>query len=372
MDYDIIIIGAGVVGLGIAQRLSERYDVLVIEKHSSFGKETSSRNSEVIHAGIYYPKDSLKARLCVTGNKMLYDWCRKHDVPSKRIGKYIVAVDDNELGQLEETYIKAKNNGVENIQFADMDLLKVQEPNVKARNALWSPDSGIIDTHKLMYSFETVALSKNADFAYKHEVISIEKENRGYKIIVKGPEGESFAVTSSILVNSAGLHSDTIAEMAGIDVDKENHRLYYSKGNYFRVVPAKSNLVEHLIYPVPPKSLTNLGIHLTVELDGGLKLGPDIQWMESRTLDYNVSSLLHSIFYESVSRYITGLEYDDIYPDYSGIRPKLQNKNGQWRDFIICEESDKGLSGFINLIGIESPGLTCCLSIAEYVNNMLV
>lgn len=372
MDYDVIIIGAGVVGLAIAQKLSAKFNVLVIEKHSSFGKETSSRNSEVIHAGIYYPKDSLKAKLCVRGNRLLYEWCRKFDVPHKRIGKYIVAVVEDEMEMLDEIYRKAISNGVESIEFANIKDFNKIEPNVIAKAVLWSPNSGIIDTHKLMDSFETVALASNTDFAYKHEVISIEKIAQGYKIIVKGPDGEAFSVSSSILINSAGLYSDTIAGMAGIDIEKENYRLNYSKGNYYRVIPAKCNLVNHLIYPVPPKYLTNLGIHLTVEMDGGLKLGPDIHWLDNRILDYNVSSKRHSLFYESVSRYLNGLEYDDIYPDYSGIRPKLQKQNGPWRDFIICEEQDKGLAGFINLIGIESPGLTCCLSIADYVNNMLV
>jgi L-2-hydroxyglutarate oxidase LhgO len=371
MDYDAIVIGAGVVGLAVAMKISEQMNVLVLERHSSFGRETSSRNSEVIHAGIYYPQDSLKAKLCVKGNDLLYQWCEKHDIPHKRIGKYIVAVTEEEATKLTNILKRARNNGVKEIDFADMTKFRNDEPYVKAIASLWSPNTGIVDSHQLMASFEKCCIDNNVDFAYNHEVFRIEKLENGFKIYVKGPEKEEYAVSSTKIINSAGLDSDTIASLAGIDIDKENYRLHYSKGHYFRIIPNKYHLVSHLIYPVPPKGLTNLGIHITVELDGSIKLGPDIEWLKYRRQDYNVSNILHNKFYESVSWYLNGIEHDDIFPDYSGIRPKLQRNGGEWRDFIIKEETEKGLNGFINLIGMESPGLTCCLSIAEYVNNIM-
>jgi len=371
MDYEAIVIGAGVVGLAVATRLSESMSVLLIERHPSFGRETSSRNSEVIHAGIYYTKDSLKAKLCVEGNKMLYEWCENHDVPHKRIGKYIVAVNDEDCDGLNNIMRKAQLNNVEIIEFADMDRLKSEEPYVIAKAALWSPNTGIIDTHSLMASFEKVSIDNGVDFAYNHSVYRIEKIDDGYEVFVNGPENEEFRVKANKVINSAGLDSDIIAMRAGIDIDKEKYRLYYSRGHYFRIIPGKNYLVSHLIYPVPPKNLSNLGIHITVELDGSLKLGPDVEWLNNRRQEYNVSELLHNKFFQSVSWYLKDLEYDDIFPDQSGIRPKLHKEGGEWRDFIIKEESDKGLPDFVNLIGIESPGLTCCLSIAKYVQMLL-
>jgi len=372
MDYNVIVIGAGVVGLAVAMKLSESNNVLVIERHRSFGRETSSRNSEVIHAGIYYPKNSLKARLCVEGNKMLYDWCERHEVTYKRIGKYIVAVNEDECNELNNIMKNAKDNNVTDIEFVDKDKIKADEPYIKANAALWSPNTGIIDSHSLMASFERVCINNNVDFAYNHEVCRIKKNSDGYKIYVTGPDKEEFIVTASIVINSAGLDSDLIALKAGIDIDKEDLRLQYSRGHYYRIIPSKKYLASHLIYPVPPKGLTNLGIHVTIELDGSLKLGPDIEWLNNRKQEYNVSNLLHNKFFDSASWYLKELNYDDIFPDYSGIRPKLQKKGGEWRDFVIKEESDLGLPGFVNLIGIESPGLTCCLSIAKYVNELIV
>jgi len=372
MDYDVVIIGGGGVGLACAAKLSEKFkSVLLLERHPSFGFETSSRNSEVIHAGIYYPKDSLKAKLCVPGNKSLYEWCGKHYVPHQRIGKYIVAVSQDEEAELERILKQAQNNGVDKIQSADINKLHKEEPYVRAVSTLWSPDTGIIDSHKLMESLIEKAKSNNTDFAWKHNVIGIEKMNEGYEINISDPQNEPCKITTKFIINSAGIDSDLIAEMAGINADKENYRIHYCRGHYFRIRASKKYLAKHLIYPVPAKELHNLGIHITIEMSGELKLGPDVQYLTERVQDYSVPPELQEKFYKAVSWYLKDLEYDDISPDQSGIRPKLQTEGGEFRDFIIKEESDKGLPGFINLIGIESPGLTCCLEIAGMVGKIL-
>jgi L-2-hydroxyglutarate oxidase LhgO len=372
MDYDIAIIGAGVIGLACASQLAEKgKSVLVIERHSSFGWEISSRNSEVIHAGIYYPKDSLKARLCVTGNHSLYEWCESKNVPHIRIGKYIVAVTKSEEEELDNIYNRAVGNGVIGLIRIPFDEVRQNEPNITCSSALWSKDTGIIDSHKLMESFAEDARSKNCDLAYKHSLNGIIKINDGYELEILDPGGMPCHISAAVVINAAGLDSDTVAEMAGIDVEKAGYRLHYCRGHYFRVVSSKRDLVSHLIYPVPHKNIRDLGIHVTIELGGEIKLGPDVQYLTDRRQDYRVPNNLHKDFYHAASRYLMNLQYDDIYPDQAGIRPKLQVEGGDFRDFVIKEESDKGLPGFINLIGIESPGLTCCIEIAKMVDEML-
>lgn len=371
MDYDIVVIGAGVVGLACAAVLSEKYQVLVIERHESFGMETSSRNSEVIHAGIYYKKDSLKAKLCVDGNKSLYEWCSRYSVPFKRIGKYILAVDPEEEDKLEKLYFQATDNGVDGIFRVPISDFRIDEPNIKASSALWSPSTGIVDSHSLMKSMEFQAGKNGCDFAWKHEVVNIGKLNEGYSIEIIDPEGETVSIKSPIVINSAGLDCDKVAQMAGIDIYKEKYDIQFCRGHYFRIVPGKSHLVNHLVYPVPPVDSLSLGIHVTVELNGQLKLGPDTMYLNSRLQDYQVPEELHLKFYNAVSRYLPGLNQDDICPDQAGIRPKLQKEGEPVRDFIISEETDKGLPGLINIIGIESPGLTCSLEIGKHIMRML-
>lgn len=372
MDFDIVIIGAGVIGLACAAELSDKKkNVLVVERHNSFGKETSSRNSEVIHAGIYYPTDSLKAKLCVAGNKSLYQWCEKYNVPHRRIGKYIIAVNEEEAEELENIYLRAKNNGVERIRPASLNELLSEEPNVKAYSALFSPDSGILDSHSLMQSLEFKALENDCNFAWKHTVSGITKLNEGFELEIIAADGENIIITAKYIINAAGLDSDLIASIAGIDIDKHKYRLNYCRGHYFRIKSAKKSLVSHLIYPVPQKNVSGLGIHVTVELNGELKLGPDTHYLEKREQNYSVPEELQEKFYQAATSYLSGLDYNDIYPDQSGIRPKLQGKGEPFRDFVISEESEKGLPGLINLIGIESPGLTCCLEIAKMVSKLI-
>jgi L-2-hydroxyglutarate oxidase LhgO len=365
MDYDVIIVGGGVVGLACAAIVSKQgHSCALIERHESFGRETSSRNSEVIHAGIYYPKGSLKAKLCVAGNRSLYDWCARYDIPHRRIGKYIIAVDDTEIERLYDILARGIDNGVERLCEAEIGEVRRGEPNVRCKAALWSPDTGIIDSHSLMQSLHDAAKENGCDFAWKHNLRGIELLPGGLEAAIEAPDGELLKLSAKYIINSAGLDSDIIAEMAGLSADKCGYRLHYCRGHYFRIVPSKKDLVNHLIYPVPPINMTSLGIHVTKELDGSLKLGPDTMYLKDRIQDYTVPEYLGEKFFDAASRHLIGLQRENIYPDQSGIRSKLQPEGGAYRDFVIREEKENGIQGLINLIGIESPGLTSCLEIA--------
>lgn len=370
MDFDVVVIGGGVVGLSIAYFSSKKFNVLLIERHPSYGWEASSRNSEVIHSGIYYPPNSLKAKLCVEGNKSLYDWCEKNRIPYKKTGKIIVASESEEIYYLEKLFKNAYANGVEQVELLDKQDIKKLEKNVLALAGLWVKSTGIFDSHKFMDSLYCLANANGCCFAFRHSVVGIEKAGERYKLSVVSENGENFSVETKFVVNSAGLESDTVSSFVGLDVDKLNYRLVWAKGHYFRIKPSKSGLVSRLIYPVPPKNSSFLGIHLTIELDGGLKLGPDLVYLDKRDQDYSVPEILKEKFLSAVSKYITGIELDDLMPDQAGIRPKLKTFE-KYPDFIIKEERENGYPGFVNLVGIESPGLTCCLPIGNLVYNLL-
>ena len=372
MDYEVVIIGAGVVGLAIAAELSNsRQNILVIERHPSFGRETSSRNSEVIHSGIYYPENSLKTLLCVEGNRLLYEWCGKYNVPHNRLGKYIAAVDDEDIENLHNLYEQGKRNGVTDLQLIPSQALNKVEPNIKAQEAIFSANTGIIDSHSLMQSFENYAVNNSVDIIYNHTVEQIEKIADGYNLSIKSMDDDLFNIATSIVINSAGLESDKISASAGIDIRQNHYQLHYCRGHYFRVAPSKSNLVKHLIYPAPAKNWIGLGIHITPDLAGMLKLGPDTMYLHENKQDYSIPEELKGKFYESVRRFLPQLELQDLTPDQAGIRPKLQGPNDGFRDFIIKNERELGLTNFIDLIGIDSPGLTSCIAIAKYVREII-
>lgn len=369
MDTGITIIGAGVIGLAIAEKLSGEYkNVYVIEKHSSFGQETSSRNSEVIHAGIYYPEGSLKAKLCVEGNNMLYEFCRKYEIPYKNCGKLIVATTQEEVSAIRTIKETAAKNGVF-LEVLSADKVKELEPEIFALEALLSPTTGIIDTHSLMKRLETNFHNNGGITAYGSEVKKVQKTNGGYIVSVTGPDSETFSFSTEMIINSAGLSSDLVSEMAGMN--DRNLKINFCKGEYFRVNPPKNRLISRLIYPVPHHNLEGIGIHVTVDMSGGVKLGPDVTWLVDREYDYRVDPAKREAFWKSASTFLPFLGIDDISPDMAGIRPKIQKRGGPVCDFYISEESRRGNPGFINLLGMESPGMTSCLAIAQHVSRMV-
>jgi L-2-hydroxyglutarate oxidase LhgO len=362
MDSDIIIIGAGVVGLSVASSISKKYpdkEIYVLERHEKFGQETSSRNSEVIHAGIYYTPNSLKARLCHEGRDMIYQLAEQGNVEAKKIGKLIVATNDEDVEQLHQIKENAKKNDVE-LEFLAEEKVKELEPKITAKAALFSPESGIVNSHGLMEYFLRNAQQNGVAVAFACEVQRVDKIDGGYSVTVND-EGGEYPITTKVLINCAGLEADKIANMLGLDYTQ-----YYCKGDYFGVTNGKNKLISHLIYPTPEKKNVGLGIHMTLDLQGGMRLGPDTEYIE-RTQCYDIDEGKKQAFYESVKRFAPFIELEDIYTDMSGIRPKIQAPGEVARDFIIKEE----MPGFINLMGIESPGLTSSPAIGKYVAEMI-
>ncbi|MCK4352674.1 NAD(P)/FAD-dependent oxidoreductase [candidate division WOR-3 bacterium] len=396
-EIDITIIGAGVIGLAIASELAkESRAVYVLERYNTFGQETSSRNSEVIHAGIYYTHNTLKAKTCVEGNNLLYELCEKNKIPYKKTGKLIVATNGNEVIKLEELKKRGDENGARDLKLLSQSEVMKLEPNIQAKGALFSPTTGVLDSHSLMKYCISKTKENGGEVVYNSNVVGLDKKVNGYKVTISEGNGDYFSFMSKIVINSAGLGSDKIAEMVGIDIKKQDYELKFCKGDYFSVGHGKSHLLEHLIYPVPngdtcPPSVrpaltrrrgrqVGLGIHVTLDIGGRLKLGPDDYYIsrmsecasgtDKGNLDYSVDESKKKEFYESVKDFLPFIEKDDLSPDMSGIRPKLQGQHEDFKDFVIKDEEDIGFPGFINLIGIESPGLTSSISIAKLVKNL--
>ena len=370
---DIVIIGAGIVGLAVAAELSSRCDdamIGLVEKHDTFGLETSSRNSEVIHAGIYYPTGSLKAKLCVEGKELLYDFCRHYNIPHRLIGKLIVANSLQEKTSLEALQQQAIANGVLDLQDLNQGDVFRLEPEITARWALRSPSTGIINSHALMNRLEQITLQNGVLIAYCHSLQAIDKISGGYRLQLTNPDFSTDEIETACLINCAGLYADQVAALAGIDIDQAGYRQHPCKGEYFSLPPSKAALVDHLVYPPPLAELTGLGIHLTKTLDGRLRLGPNTIYTDNLE-DHSVNPRNATDFYRSVKSFLPFLTAEDLEPEMAGIRPKLSGPDEPFLDFIISEESDRGLPGLINLIGIESPGLTSCLSIARLVATLV-
>lgn len=370
MDTDITIIGAGVIGLAIAEKVSAKNkNVFLIEKHLSFGQETSSRNSEVIHAGIYYTRDSLKAKLCVEGKWLLYDYCKKNDVPYNNCGKLIVATSEEEIAVIEGIRQNALINGVDDLVVLEKKQIAELEPNIFALKAIFSPSTGIVDSHSLMKMYETNAVNNGCQIVYGSEVIGVKQIPDGYRITLLDADKQNYSFTSKIIINSAGLTADKVSEMVGIN--DERLKILFCKGEYFRINPPKNRLIKRLVYPVPHHNMEGIGIHVTIDMAGGVKLGPDVKYLESNIYDYKVTESKQEAFFKSAKRFLPFLEYDDIAPEMAGIRPKIQKPGEPLRDFYIMEESRRGYPGFINLIGMESPGLTSSIAIAKYVEKLI-
>jgi len=366
-EVDVAIIGAGVIGLATAREIAQgKREVFVFDKNRGYGLETSSRNSEVIHAGIYYPEDSLKAELCVEGKNLLYKLCDKHNIAHKRCGKIIVAADENEINRLKELYEQGRKNGVDDLVPLSRTEVKKLEPNIEARAGLLSPSSGVFDSHNLLRFIYSQARERGTEFVFGTEVIGIERAGTKYKIQIKDRDGIS-AFVAHVVVNCAGLNSDRIAQLAGIDIAKSGYRLHYCKGEYFSLDSKYRNLVTRLIYPTPEQA--GHGIHWRQTLDGRVLLGPSAHYIEA--IDYAVDETHKQYFYNATKRFLPFLELQDLAPESAGIRPKLQGPGDDFRDFVITHEEKAGFPGLINLIGIESPGLTASLAIAQYVGRIM-
>jgi len=364
---DIIIIGAGVVGLAAAQELSRKgKSVVLLERNDGFGKETSSRNSEVIHGGFYYPTGSLKARLCVEGNRVLYEFCGKNEIPHRKIGKLLIANNEQEERKIRKLYETGKANGVEDLVLLDKKGIISLEPQIGGHFGMYSPSTGIIDTHALMKRFEQIALAHEVMIGYGCTVKGLANNGGSWTVEVLDTDGATTQLCSERVINAAGLFADSIASLAGIDIDAEEYRIHWCKGEYFSVSGRHKGRLSHLVYPAPTP--VSLGVHGVLGLDGRFKLGPSAFFVDA--IDYSVDPAHRDDFYDAASLLFPFLEPDDLSPDMAGIRPKLQRHNDEFRDFIIRDESAKGFPGFINLVGIESPGLTSALSIAAMIGRL--
>ncbi len=371
-EVDVAVIGAGAVGLAVAAIVSGQRSLAVIERHASYGLENSSHNSGVIHAGIYYPPDWLKTTLCVEGNRLLYAWTRKHDVKAQRVGKLIVALEDEEVPALHELARAADANGVPELRLLELPEVRSLEPAVQAAAALLSGSSGVIDQMGLMRSYLQVARSNRAHIAFKHEVTDLQRCEGGFLLRMRGPAGDDLTITAASVVNSAGLAAEGIGVLLGYDPDggpaNPSFRQTINKGRYYDIVnTAKAARVRHLVYPLPHPDRAGLGIHLTLDIDGGVHLGPDAEWLEEGAmLDFRADDEGRSRFLQAAQRYLPDLDAEDLAPGQVGYRPKLHRPGQPPRDFLIWHDQ-----GYVHLGGIESPGLTASLAIAQRVAALL-
>ncbi|MFT3815952.1 MAG: NAD(P)/FAD-dependent oxidoreductase [Acidovorax sp.] len=362
-SVDCVVIGAGVVGLAVARALAlQGREVMVLEAANAIGTGTSSRNSEVIHAGIYYPVGSLKARLCVRGKELLYAYCTERGVPHRRCGKLIVAASEAQREALQAIQRKAQANGVHDLQWLERDAARALEPALECVAALLSPSTGIVDSHALMLALQGDLENAGGVVALNSPLAQAECAQEA--IILEAKDGTRLAART--VVNAAGLWAPDLArQFAGLDA-RHVPQAYYAKGNYFTL--AGRAPFSRLVYPVPEAA--GLGVHLTLDLGGQAKFGPDVQWVAGPD-DLAVDARRGDAFYAEVRRYWPGLADGALVPGYAGIRPKIHGPHEATADFVIQGEAVHGVRGLVNLFGIESPGLTSALSLGEEVAAML-
>lgn len=358
---DAIVVGAGVIGLAAARALAlAGHDVVVLEQETLIGSHTSARNSEVIHAGIYYPQGSLKARLCVEGKRKLYDYCAARGVSHRRCGKLIVATSDAQVPELEGILGKAEANGVEGMSLIDADAALALEPALSCRAALLSSSTGIIDSHGLMLALQGEFEDAGGMLAFGTRVDAIEATGDGFQVRASG-DGQNTRISCRVLINAAGLFAPRIASL--IDALDPAHvpQAHYCKGNYYSLEGRAP--FDRLIYPVPEAA--GLGVHLTLDLGGQARFGPDTEWVNG--IDYTVDPSRADGFYAAIRRYWPDLRDGSLHPAYAGIRPKLDGPDAPAADFRIDGPGTHGVPGLVNLLGIESPGLTSSLAIADEI-----
>ncbi len=359
-----MVAGAGVIGLAIARRLAVAgREVIVLDPAGAIGTETSSRNSEVIHAGIYYPSGSLKARLCVTGREALYSFCRTRHVPYRKCGKLMVAAAQTEIAGLEALEVKARTNGVHDLEWLTPSQVSRLEPHLRCAGALLSPSTGIIDSLALMLALQGEAERHGAVIAFGTPLVAASTHGTAIEIVTGG--GEPIRARCRQLVNAAGLDAPALSRcVAGVDAGSIP-TAYLAKGSYFTL--AGRAPFRRLIYPMPEAG--GLGVHLTLDMAGQARFGPDVEWIERR--DYSVDPRRAGRFYAAIRGYWPGLPDNALAPGYAGIRPKISGPDESAADFAVHGPAETGVPGYAALYGIESPGLTACLSLADLVAEKL-
>jgi L-2-hydroxyglutarate oxidase LhgO len=363
-EVEAVVIGAGVIGLAAARALAlAGREVIVLEKAYTIGFETSSRNSEVIHGGLYYPKGSLKATACVEGRQRLYKYCEEHGVPHAALGKLIVATSEDEIPGVEKIEAAAKANGVDNLEWLSVAEAQRMEPELHCVAALLSPSTGIIDSHALMLAYQGEAEANGAMVAFKTPLLGGRVLADGFELNVGGDEPAT--IRSRYLINAAGLHAPALARsIEGIPLDTIPPA-YFCRGCYFTL--AGRTPFKRLIYPVPVPG--GLGVHITLDLAGQARFGPDVEWIDD--VDYSVDPRRCESFYAAVRRYWPGLKDGALQPGYAGIRPKISGPNDPAADFSVQGPAEHGIRGLVNCYGIESPGLTASLPLADRIVRKL-
>lgn len=365
IDLDCVVVGAGVVGLAIARQLARGgRDVFIVEAAESFGTGTSSRNSEVIHAGLYYQKDSLRARLCVSGKSMLYDYCGRRKVPHLRCGKLVVATSEDELPTLQTIFGKARANGVDDVEIIGPAAAAELEPEVFCIAALSSPSSGVVDSHRFMMALLADARAAGAEIVYRTPVLAGAVESRGIRLELGGDEPTT--VRCRTVINSAGLGAWEVARsITGIDGFEVPAR-YLAKGTYFTASGPPP--FRGLVYPMPNPA--SLGVHSCLDVAGQVRFGPDLEWVDH--VDYSVDPARASeALHRSIQRWYPGLRTGALTANYCGIRPKVQSPTEPARDWMILGPRELGVDGVVHLLGMESPGLTAALALGEYVEGLV-
>lgn len=361
-EIETIVIGAGVVGLAIARRLAlAGREVLVLEAADAIGTETSSRNSEVIHAGIYYPPGSLKARLCVEGKAKLYSYCSEHGVPHKRLGKLIVATEEGQQARLQKIAEGARACGVDDLQLLTRAEAQAMELELSCIAALHSPSTGIVDSHALMLALQGDAEGNGAQIAFRTQAVSGTIEGTGVVLETRSADGDELTLRARLVVNAAGHGSVPLARALAGMPPAHIPRQFFARGCYFSM--ARKSPFSRLVYPVPVEG--GLGVHLTLDMGGAARFGPDVEWIDG--LDHTVDPRRADAFYAEIRRYWPALADGALQPAYSGIRPKISGPGEPAADFRIDGPRQHGIPGLVNLFGVESPGLTASLAIADHV-----
>jgi L-2-hydroxyglutarate oxidase LhgO len=364
-QVDAIVVGAGVVGLACAYELSKRGSVVVIEREATPGREISSRNSGVIHAGIYYPESSLKTKLCIEGKHRLYEWCETHEVPHARTGKLVLATDAEDEERLRVIAKRAATVGAGDLRWMSASEVKSVEPELRCELALHSPTSGVVDVHELIASLGRAVKEADGAIVCSTSVERIEPTGDGWLVRTLDTMGREAELEAKRVVNSAGLGAIEVAKRSGLSADEMPWRLYPCKGSYFSLGAGAPPTKNSLIYPLP--SGGGLGVHITADLSGARRAGPDARFVD--TIEYSVEESDADRFAAAVATYLPGIRAEHLTPDYSGVRPKLVGPEGGFADFILANPRTQ--PGFVHLIGIESPGLTASLAIGARVSEMI-